>query len=90
MGYVPTVAKEVSRGKKLFTESGHLDSLAFMEGLLAGEGEETETPDDSSVSSVDLEDESDPEVQAQDLHTILRVILKDFVWMQYDGFVWDL
>ena len=90
LGYVPSVVKEGSRGKKIFTDSGHLDSLAFLHSLEGNEGESGNDDTNSSCSSKVLEDDADPEVQAQDLHTILHVILKDFVEMQHDGFVWDL
>ena len=78
LGYVPNFSKdrsqEASRGRRMFYESGHVESVQLSSQLAPGEG----VIDDNDV------------VPAQDLHTILGVILQDFVKIQTTGFEWDL
>ena len=85
LGFLPTVRPDRARGKRLFWESGHMDSGDT--GLLDGEGcwanEEADNSDED-------DDNSDPAVKAQDFHTMLSTILKSFVELQRTGFVWDL
>ena len=85
LGFLPTVRQDKARGKRLFRESGHIDSQET--GLLEGEGFGCDEEDDAS----DEEDmDSDPAVKAQDLHTMLGLILESFVKLQRTGFIWDL
>jgi hypothetical protein len=83
-GWIPQVRKERARGKKLFKESGHLDSQDVI--VMDGEGDTA----DEGGSETDDQDEEDGAVKAQDFHTILSVILESFVNLQRTGFVWDL
>ena len=83
VGYVPQVRKQQGRGKKLFTESKHLESLDVM--VLAGEGEQAEQDSESSE-----EEDDGLAVKAQDFHTILSAILESYVKLQCTGFIWDL
>ena len=85
LGFLPTVRPDRARGKRLFWESGHIDSgdteLQDGEGCLANEeGDDSDEDDDNS----------DPAVKAQDFHTMLSTILESFVELQQTGFVWDL
>ncbi len=80
LGYVPVVRQDRGRGKKIFMESGHLESQEVT--ILDGEGDEQ--------SETDEDDEEEPSVKAQDFHTILQAILESFVKLQETGFIWDL
>ena len=89
LGFVPQVCKETSRGKKIFRESGHLESQNVV--VLDGEGsssseEDTDSQDEDAKND---EDHEEP-VKAQDFHSMLSVILESFVELQRTGFYWDL
>ena len=74
LGYVPTISKEKSKGRRTFKESGHVDAHLAHPDMLEEEGnlpEETVSP-------------------AQDLHTMLATILREFLEIQEKGFEWDL
>jgi hypothetical protein len=83
LGYIPNISKENSRGKKIFVETGHLDSMLLHHEMLEGEGES----DDEEIEEEDLAVST---CKAQDLHTMLGVILKEYVQLQQTGFIWDL
>ncbi len=97
IGFVPVVRKDPSRGKKIFEQTGHLDTLDL--DRLDGEGdtssesdsedEEKEANDDEEREANEGEEEGDDAVKAQDFHTILSEILKTFVALQATGFIWD-
>ena len=84
LGFIPVVRKDPARGKKIFQESGHLDSQDVM--VLEGEGDANPEASDSDQE----DDDVDGAVKAQDFHTMLKVILESFVELQRTGFVWDL
>ena len=84
LGFIPVVRKDPARGKKIFQESGHLDSHDVI--VLEGEGDADPEASDSDQD----ETEEDGAVKAQDFHTMLKTILKSFVELQRTGFVWDL
>ncbi len=86
LAYIPQVRKHRARGKKLFKESGHLDSQDVV--VMDGEGDSGEEGSNASGSSSDEALEGAP--KAQDLHTMLRVALKGLVELQKTGFIWDL
>ena len=76
IGYVPTYLKEISRGKKIFVETGH-DATAFHEEVVEDEGENP-APD----SQHDLN-------KAADWQAILSVILQSYREFETNGFVFD-
>ena len=84
LGFIPVVRKDPARGKRIFQETGHLESHDVM--VSEGEGEANEEGTDEEE-----EDELvDGAVKAQDFHTMLKAILESFVELQRTGFVWDL
>jgi len=84
LGFIPVVRKDPARGKRIFQETGHLESQDVM--VLEGEGAANEEATDEEE-----EDEAaDGAVKAQDFHTMLKAILESFVELQRTGFVWDL
>ncbi len=84
LGFIPVVRKDPARGKRIFQETGHLDSEDVI--VLEGEGETGEQQD---ADEEDNESE-DGAVHAQDFHTMLSTILESFVELQRTGFIWDL
>ena len=89
LGFVPQVRKELSRGKKIFRESGHLESQNVV--VLDGEGDNSSSEDtDSQAEDAEAKEEDEEPVKAQDFHTMLAVILESFVELQRTGFYWDL
>ena len=84
LGFIPVVRKDPARGKKIFQESGHLESQDVI--VLEGEGDANP---EASESDQD-ETPEDGAVKAQDFHTMLKTILQSFVELQRTGFVWDL
>lgn len=84
LGFIPVVRKDPARGKRIFQESGHLDSQDVL--VLEGEG----APSASNESDQEDEDENDAAVKAQDFHTMLTTILESFIELQRTGFIWDL
>ena len=85
VAWIPQVRKHQARGKKLFTESKHMESYDV--DLLDREGEyaESDSDDNESVSS----DEEEEAVKAQDFHTMLSFALSSFVKLQETGFKWN-
>ena len=103
IGWIPQVRKANSRGKKLFAESKHLESLDVV--VVDGEGEtasESESDEDGDAEDLregkrnedeDSGDEGkDTEVKAQDFHTMIHTILEasGFLKLQKKGMIWDL
>ena len=76
LGYVSNFAKENSRGKKIFVESGHEASTHYLAELGDDEGE-----DNSAVDKVK---------KAEDYHCILAAILKSYVQLEAEGMQHDL
>lgn len=74
LGYLPTITKVKSRGRRILFESGHVDGTMAHYGSTVGEGNTT-----GAKANV-----------AQDLHTMLELILESFIPLQERGFVWDL
>jgi hypothetical protein len=74
LGYVPTIWKEKSRGKRQFMESRHVDSANPTSQVIGMEG-------NLNLSSG---------VPAQDFHAILSKILEEFIAIQEEGFEWEL
>ena len=94
IGYIPEISKHNSRGKKMFVDSGHLDSLCLRPDLLEGEGdascEASMASDEDDNSEEEADEPKETGDKAQDFHTILRIILKQYVELQNTGFLWDL
>ena len=74
LGYVPAVSKHKSRGRRILIDSQHVDSVMAHQDALEDEGQ-------LEATSV---------CKAQDLHTMLSVILADYVKLQSTGFYWEL
>ena len=74
LGYLPEISKHKSRGRRLFLDSQHVDSTMEHHDAMEGEG--------------DIHDDNVP--KAQDMHTMLDVILASYVKLQNEGFIWDL
>ena len=74
IGYIPSVSKYKSRGRRLLIDSQHVDSVMTYQDALQEEG----LTSNKNVS------------KAQDLHAILAVILEDYIKLQKSGFLWDL
>ena len=91
VAWIPQVRKANSRGKKLFKESGHLDSQDIV--VLDGEGDtdsEKEDEDEEGEVSDPESDDKDTDVKAQDMHKMLAAALHEFVNLQKTGFMFDL
>ena len=74
LGCIPAYSKHISRGKRMFFESKHMDSaIAF--------NNEKEIGGARADRNV---------VKAQDLHKMLEAIFESYVKSQDSGFVWDL
>lgn len=84
IGFIPVVRKDPARGKRIFEQTGHLESQDVI--VLEGEGDARDSDQDSEEGS----DEEDGAVKAQDFHTMLKAILESFVELQRTGFLWDL
>ena len=74
LGYIPSVMKHKSRGRRIMLDSMHVDGIMAHQDALEDEG----IDDDLAVS------------KAQDFHTMLEVVLKSYIKLQNKGFVWDL
>ena len=74
IGYVPTYLKEISRGKKMFVETGH-DATAFHD-VEEGEGENAAKTKEAFN-------------KAADWQAILSVILQSYRDFETNGFVFD-
>jgi hypothetical protein len=75
LGYVSNYAKEQSRSKKMFFDSGHIAATHLQAELNDGEGEAKNVQDDAHKS--------------QDYHTILGTILQTFPQLFEEGMKWD-
>ncbi len=84
IAWIPQVRKQKARGKKLFKESNHLESMDLE--LLDGEGDYAESDDEDGETT---EEDTEPAVKAQDFHTMLSFALKSLVELQETGFIWD-
>ena len=80
IAWIPQVRKQKARGKKLFKESNHLESMDLE--LLDGEGDYAELDDEDGDST---DEDTEPEVKAQDFHTMLSFALKRIVEPQETG-----
>ena len=74
LGYLPKVSANTSRGRRKLLESGHVDGMVLHQDMLKGEG-------NSAASNVH---------KAQDMHTMMAELLREFVDIQNTGFIWDL
>ena len=74
LGYIPAHNKHVSRGERLMIDTGHLETVTQFPNAPHNGG---------GIANNDVS-------KAQDLHAILRVILKSYVKLQKTGFKWDL
>ena len=103
IGWIPQVRKANSRGKKLFAESKHLESLDVV--VVDGKGDDTasESEDEdgdaedfregkSNQDQDSSDEDEDTEVKAQDFHTMTHTILEasGFLKLQKTGMIWDL
>ena len=103
IGWIPQVRRANSRGKKLFAESKHLESLDVV--VVDGEGDVTsgsESEEDRDAEDFregnpnEDEDSSDEDedtnVKAQDFHTMIYTIFEasGFLKLQKNGMDWDL
>lgn len=75
LGYIPSVPKNKSLGKRLFAQSGHVDTALNDSDLLHDEG---------------LINEKGEISKAQDLHTMLKIVLKGLLKVQNERIMWDL
>ncbi len=92
LGFIPVVRKDPARGKRIFQETGHLDSqdVIVLEGEGVGLEGEGKTDEQQDVNEEDDEESEDGAIHAQDFHTMLSTILESFVELQRTGFIWDL
>ena len=74
LGYVPVVLADDSKGKRTLAKSKHLDAPMRCRDLAEDEGIVTDDAPDT----------------AQDLHTMLSIIMEEYQEFQDKGFVWDL
>lgn len=77
LGYVVNYSKADSRGKKIFADSKHIDSVAVAANLKEKEGEE------AAEGEISVE-------KAQDFHAQLNTILQSYLKLQGKGMMWDL
>ena len=73
LGYIPEILDKRSRAHRMFVESGHKDAELRRHLLDELEGRRT----------------SGGAVEAQDLHSILALILESMLPLQENGFRWD-
>ena len=73
LGYLPAVSKHKSKARRIMKESGHVDGTLSQNTLKDGEGL----------------DDNDAINKAQDLHTMLSVVLRSYIDLQKTGFIWD-
>ena len=72
LGCMPKVHKHKSTGNRLLRQPNHIDAAMALNELFEHEGTK---PDKSAF-------------KAQDLHTMLSVVLKSYVELQNSGFIW--
>ena len=89
IGWIPSIRKPKSRGKKLFQESGHMEA----EGMEQGDGDEgiTDMMEEEEYG-YDTDEEEDTDDKAQDFHTMVHTILKasGFLRLQRTNMIFDL
>ena len=76
IGYIPTITKDKSRGRRAMVDSGHANTTMEYHQLMRDEG----------MIGAKMKNAH----PAQDLHTMLDTILQGFVKLQKTGFKWDL
>jgi hypothetical protein len=74
LGFVPSVAENRSRGRRLMLQSGHCDGLMAHQDVLEEEGER---PENNVINKL------------EDYHAMLDVILDSYVKMQDEGCILD-
>ena len=90
LGYVPSYMKEISRGKKMFHDSGH-ESTALHPQIDEDEGDIQEVLQAAGSKKKTKKEEkvSDAFMKAQDWHAIVEEMLKSYVEVEKDSFVFD-
>ena len=76
LGYIPSITKDKSRGRRALVDSGHADTTMEYHQLMRDEG----------MIGTDMQNAH----PAQDLHTMIDTVLQGFVKLQQTGFKWDL
>jgi len=76
LGYIPSITKDKSRGRRALVDSGHADTTMEYHQLMRDEG----------MIGTNMQNAC----AAQDLHTMLDTVLAGFVKLQKTGFKWDL
>jgi hypothetical protein len=76
LGYIPSITKDKSRGRRALVDSGHADTTMQYHQLMRDEG----------MIGANMQNAH----PAQDLHTMLDTVLEGFVKLQKTGFKWDL
>ena len=76
LGYIPSMTKDKSRGRRALVDSGHADTTMAYHQLIRDEG----------MIGANMQNAC----AAQDLHTMLDTVLEGFVKLQKTGFKWDL
>jgi len=76
LGYIPSITKDKSRGRRALVDSGHADTTMEYHQLMRDEG---------MIGS-----KMQNAHPAQDLHTMLDTVLEGLVKLQKTGFKWDL
>ena len=77
LGYVPTYSEEISKGKRMFLQSGHMASVMLEQEVCPGEG------DDDDVDPSDAD-------KAIDLHAILGCMLEPMKPLFERGMMMDI
>ena len=76
LGYIPSITKDKSRGRRALVDSGHADTTMEYHQLIRDEG----------MIGANMQNAH----PAQDLHTMIEHVLQGFVKLQKTGFKWDL
>ena len=74
LGYIPSIQKHKSRGRRMLLQSGHVDAIMAHQ--------------DAEIEEGNIE--GDTAQKAQDLHTMLDAVLESYIPLQNSGFYWDL
>jgi len=72
LGYIPSITKDKSRGRRALVDSGHADTTMEYHQLMRDEG----------MIGADMQNAH----PAQDLHTMIDTVLQGFVKLQKTGF----
>ena len=78
LGYLPSYSAGESIGKRIMLKSEHMDSKIY----------ENRTQLQSEEGNVG--DQHHDAVKAQDLHSMLAIVLESYIELQKEGFIWDL